>query len=166
MLTESYSGGVGLVSYEPYPPMGFVFAYQSEVQQFETFKRWFTPTDPNEAPNFPTAVGCLDQGLVRFKNNQPQVGMQPEGWAIPLVIPLSASNVSPITDPDENYTYNGITYPVKKVLGDPVAIDQSRVLLLFVLYLNEMLSYKKLNPAFSFMDQYMTDEMKLHLLVE
>ena len=72
--------------------MGFIFAYKSDAQQFETFKKWFIPTSANEILNIPSAVGCLDQGLILLaKENywlvspKSGAGMQIKGWMLPLL---------------------------------------------------------------------------------
>jgi hypothetical protein len=71
--------------YYPGPPIGFIFAYKSDVERFKTFKNWFIPRDDNNALNYPTVICCLDQGIVSFKNLYPQAGEQPEGRAYPLL---------------------------------------------------------------------------------
>jgi len=169
------------VSYSPHSPLGFIFAYNSDPQKFETFKNWFVPKDGSQTPNFPTAIGCLDQGIVKFGNLYPQEEEQPEGWAIPLhsytredipdTVPLDMpSLVSPdkLTERDKKF------YPVKTFKVAPLsnpskrydttaAIDPSRVLLVFILLLNDLLSKRRINPKISFFDHYLTFYTKSHL---
>lgn len=157
VASEARSGHFSVVSYTPTPPLGFIFAYNSNTQQFETFKNWATPTTTEEAANLPSAVGCLDQGLLlMIKNNQLQMysgdGVILKGW-MPY---LQDSQANPIefTDARENYVFNGHVYPVNKITDKYVVVDQSRTLLLFLLIMQEMLSAKRINPNISFLNTY------------
>ncbi len=162
-----------ITTYTPQPPLGFVFAYNSNTQNFATFKRWFTPKDDNQAPSLPTVVGCLDQGIIRFRRLYPEAGDQPEGWAIPLYtysregVPDSVPLGTPSLIVLENLTeqdrklYHFKTLKVSSLSSSSeqhnvtAAIDQSRVLLLFILLLNDLLPKRKLNPQLSFFDHYL-----------
>ncbi len=167
---------------KPFPPIGCIFAYNSDAQKFETYKNWFVPTDDSKTPTYPTIIGCLDQGVVRFNSLYPQVGEKPEGWAIPLhsysrdgipdFVPLHIPSLVPpdkLTERDKQF------YPVKTFKINPIpnpseqnettaAIDPSRVLLIFILLLNDLLSKRKLNPNLSFLDHYLTFYTKSYFL--
>src|SRR6266568_5623473 len=56
--------------YKTTSPLGFVFAYNSNAKQFQTFKDWFTPSEKDTFEEFPSFIGCLDQGLSLLKNHQ------------------------------------------------------------------------------------------------
>ena len=43
-------------------------------------------------------------------------------------------------------SHKGVRYPVKEVKGENILVDQSRVLLLFLLYLDELLRIKRMSP--------------------
>lgn len=142
------------------PPMGFVFAYNSAAQQFATFKNWFPPADEKSIAS-PTLVACLDQGILSFDDPdnlifEPKVPRQVQAVMIPLQD--EAGNFIEVAEEVESYAYNGIIYPVKKHDAKCFAIDQGRVLLLFMLYLHEALSYHEKNPKISFREQYFKGE--------
>jgi hypothetical protein len=159
-------------------PLGFVFAYNSDALQDETFKKWFTPTNNEDTPLYPSLVGCLDIGLVGFKNEAldasatsvyPEIGMVVECSTFPVIKRKgdepsreieSAADVQylkfvgPIAE-RQLLPFEGILYPVKKIGKDYMAIDQSRVLLNYLLLLTDLLTHKKIHPSISFMESYM-----------
>jgi len=139
----------------PSPPFGCVFAYNSTVKQSETFKDWFTPNNQRESQEFPDLVGCLDQGVVllsplryngQVRKAKGKTIMAMENDTDPL-IPSGS---------EESIAHNGIYYPVKKVRRKPYAIDQSKVLLQFLLLLNDLLSYRRfwMNPEVDLRSNY------------
>lgn len=158
--TATRGGGFSVVGYTPDPPQGYIFAYNSVASQFETYKKWFAPKSEPPSASSPILVGCLDQGLLMFTTNNNQIGVRPgegmrfKGW----MLPLRDDKGDPVELPTlhENYTQKNVVYPVKKLGQKNVAIDQSRVLLLFLLVLQEMLSWKVINPEISFLNQYFT----------
>jgi hypothetical protein len=147
---------------KPTPPVGCVFAYNSEAAQFETFKNWFTPKEDADASRFPTLVGCLDQGFVKFPKISPRAGMKPEGYAIPAVV---KADFLEVPAPDSSVVHEGIVYPVKQIKGKYYAIDQARILLLFVLFVNDILAQKVINPEIRFADHYLRSALVSHILV-
>lgn len=159
-LSEVKGDGWGLNIYTPSPPIGFIFGYNSEVQQFETFKQWFTLGNANARTYLPSAVGCLDQGLVVLSDGKalllnPRPEMLIKGWMIPLQD--SQGQFVEFANPETNYSYDGHVYPVKRYSNKYVAIDQSRVLLLFLLIMQEILSVKRINPEIIFRNTYFED---------
>lgn len=159
-------------------PLGFVFAYNSNAQQDETFKSWFIPTDDKAILLYPSLIGCLDFGFVGYRNEtlnagaisvHPELGMKPECKTFPVVrkkgdvasIGVKSAEdveylmVPGIPESNQLLPYEGALYPVKKIGKDYMAIDQSRVLLNFLLMLNELLAHKKIHPSFSFLGTYM-----------
>lgn len=166
------------------PPVGFVFAYNSDIRQDDTFRNWFIPTDSKDTPIYPSLIGCLDFGYVGFTPEteshsvvsvQPEIGMKTECKTFPVVKPKSNSKgeiesaedveilkltgTGPIPD---KYPYQGNLYPVKKIGEDYMAIDQSRVLLNYLLMLNDLLTHKKIHPSISFLETYMKFLDKFH----
>jgi hypothetical protein len=128
------------------PPSGCVFAYDSSVKGFETFKNWFMPDSVTSRPKeCPTLVGCLDQGIVRFRNTYPRDDEEPEGYTFP-VRDEHGEIVKPSEAAGQWQDYNGIRYPVKQVGNENILVDQSRTLLLFSLYLYELVRIKRPNP--------------------
>jgi len=162
-------GGLGYTEHEPFPPLGFIFAYNSDAARFETFEGWFTANAENEILNFPTLIGCLDQGLIVLEDGEslgvkPKSYMRPKGWMIPLRIIKAdgQSNLMHWNRPRKNYVHENMDYPVKQFGKEYFAIDPGRTLLLFLIYLNEMLGAKKINPDFSFMQHYIPEELEFH----
>lgn len=137
------------------PPSGCVFTYNSDVKQFETFKNWFTPSKKSDKPKyFPTLIGCLDQGIVRYRDTNPRDEDQPEGYTCP--VRDESGNIVETTEPAGQWqSYNGTLYPVKQIGDRNILVDQSRVFLLFSLYLFELIRIKKPNPRI---------EMPIHYL--
>ncbi len=159
------------------PPIGIVFAYHSEARQDDTFRNWFIPTRSEDTPFYPSLIGCLDFGIIGFKPEtesrsvisvHPEVGMKPECKTFPVIRKksngmgeiesaedvefLNLTGSGPIPN---KYPYEGNLFPVKKIGKDYMAIHQSRVLLNFLLQLNDLLSHKKIHPAIRFTDTYM-----------
>jgi hypothetical protein len=169
-------------------PLGFVFAYNSDAQQDETFKKWFTPTKNEDTPLYPSLVGCLDIGLIGFKDASldasatsvsPEIGMIPKCSTFPLIKRKgdepsreieSAADVQyikvagPIAD-KQLLPFEGVLYPVKKIGDDYMAIDQSRVLLNYLLLLADLLALKKIHPSISFLKTYMKHLNMFHFVV-
>lgn len=161
------NGVVQATTYTPQPPLGFVFAYNSNTRNFATFKKWFTPKEDDQASSYPTMVGCLDQGIIRFTKLYPEAGNKPEGWAIPLYtdsrigVPDSVSLETPIVINSKSiaeqdrklYHFTTLALPNGNAT---IAIDQSRVLLHFILLLSDLLAKRKLNPHLSFFNHYLS----------
>ena len=159
----SYSRGgeFQMAIYTPTTPLGFIFGYNSDAQQFETFRKWLTPTNASEILSLPSMTGCLDQGLILLTKDKkllthPQAGMQIEGRSLPLT--NSQNKAFEFPDARESYTHNNHIYPVKKFADRYFVIDQSRVLLFFLLALEELLAAKTMNPGFSFLQTYFRDQ--------
>jgi hypothetical protein len=155
-----------------------VFAYNSDAQQDETFKKWFTPPNVEDTALYPSLIGCLDIGIAAFTDDEhdeaggfsvhPEIGMKSVCKTFPVArkkADISSIEVQSAKDVEvlnvanmpegKRLLYEGILYPVKKIGKDYMAIDQSRVLLNFLLQLNELLMHKKINPSFSFVGTYM-----------
>ena len=154
-------GGLAFTGYTPTPPVGAIFGYQSVATQFETFKGWFAPPVGADLRQQPSIVGCLDQGMLLYissdgaVNVHPEPGGQHRGWLIP-VRDTSGALVAIPTLAAEKAIVGDRTYPVKKLAGAAIAIDQSRVLLLYLLLLDELLRGKTINPTISFVNEYFT----------
>lgn len=152
------------------PPLGIVFAYNSNAKTGDTYKRWFTPKNSEDTPMYPSLVGCLDIGLVRFGPSPdqtsvlPEVGMRPFCNTYPIARAsedesekIQFVKLSRSLQEGEYFLYEGINYPVKKSGDNFIAIDQSRVLLNFILILNDLLTLKRINPNLRFGESYLRD---------
>lgn len=165
VATPEFSNGphIAGIVHTPTPPMGVVFAYNCEAKGFETFKSWFDPCG-KEPTLYPTLVATLDQGLLKFQDVSPGPGLVLEGFAIPLL----DKNSNPIRPPKEavdSAIVEGEQYPIKTVHGQRVLIDQSRILLMFLLLLSEMLSFKTINPNIRFTQHYLSRLHRGNLVV-
>jgi hypothetical protein len=161
------------------PPIGVIFAYNSEARQCDTFKNWFTPDNDQDTPMYPSLICCLDMGIVSFgpekapetvsvTSTNPEIGMKPKCLTFPVARKKDTSQgevkskddvqVLTVRSPAENQqylTYEGSNYPIKKIDKDYRAIDQGRTLLIFLLHLADLLAHKKIHPDISFMNTYM-----------
>lgn len=153
ILWEPQNGELLLKRYIPRTPIGMIFAYNSEAAKSETFKGWFIPSDEDDASVYPNLVTCLDQGFVKFVDVAPKKGMIPKGFAIGLQ--NDAGEPLFVSQPMNAVVYNGANYPVKLTKEGYLIIDQSRVLLNFVLLLNDLLLFKKINPSIRFSEHYL-----------
>ena len=160
------------------PPIGIIFAYNSKARQDDTFKNWFKPNNEQTTPLYPSLTCCLDLGMVSFSpqntsegvsltSTHPEIGMKLECKTFPVVRKKTSvqgeieteNGVQFLQVPSqlENSQYlpfEGNNYPIKKIGKHYMAIDQSRVLLVFLLQLADLLAQKKIHPGISFMDTY------------
>jgi hypothetical protein len=145
-----------------YSPLGFVFAYKSDVEQFAAFKNWFTPPSWEQPEHYPTIVGCLDQGILKFSEKVLEGQAFPKLQEVPLGDHMGM--IRPALS-DELSGYEKDFYPPKRVkvkangtsqqLEKTVHIDQSKVLLYFILSLNDFLSRRRIHPNISFLEDYL-----------
>lgn len=162
MLPEpSAEGGINFIAYKGTPPMGVIFSYNSIAQKFEIFKDWFTPPDPATTRKYPILVACMDQGIVRFADISQSSNTSPNAFALPYVEAQdeTETKILQANTKSDSAIHNGFVYPVKEINKNRVLIDQSRVLLLFLLLLNEYLSLKKINPTIRFTEHYLDAAM-------
>ena len=149
-ITKNSSKGLEMRSCAPTPPLGAVFAYNSDAEKFETFKQWFVPQKNQDHTKHPSIIGCLDQGLIFHDayGNQPT-----KGCAIPLHFGNGKTIV--IEDTNRKYiTHDGVIYPIKGISGKRIVIDHSRVLLLFIVSFSELLEFQFINPSIKFSEHY------------
>jgi hypothetical protein len=179
LTLPSSSKDAGLVRYEgpPTPPIGAVFAYDSDTQHLDTLRGWFAPDDSTALVGAPQAqtlaspslVGCLDQGLLLFTDAENRVCSQPlreldfRAWGLPLwdgEIPLEVVGSG-------EFTHNGQTYPIKRPAAgtDLYAVEQSRVLLAFLLVLHDLLVHRIINPGLDLINNYFRDTPLLRKVI-
>lgn len=149
-ITKNSSKGLEMRSCSPTPPLGAVFAYNSDAEKFEIFKQWFIPQKNQDHTKYPSIIGRLDQGLIfhDVQENQPT-----KGYAIPLHFGNGQTGV--LKDNNKKYsTHDGVTYPIKAIRGERTIIDHSRVLLLFIVSFSELLEFQFINPSIKFSEHY------------
>src|SRR5262249_29500978 len=143
---------------------------------------------PEDTPQFPSLVGCLDFGMIGFTpagtdtsltSLLPEVGMSAQCKVFPVVRPkaeltheittqreTTSDQIEffKVTQPPgvEFVEYDGSICPVKKVGNDYMAIDQGRLLLNYLLLLNELLSLKTINPDIKFSASYLQGVDRFH----
>lgn len=186
---HSTQGGGAISIVKTTPPIGIVFAYNSDAKHDETIKKWFTPTDPKETHLHPSLACCLDFGMAGFRPvfeggalggvaDQPNDTLHPTFSSFPIVQAREGLIGEIKTNADvqfaklpqstqENFVVdeNGESYPVKTMGTDVVPIDQARVLLNFLLILSDLLAQKKIHPAISFLGTYATPLDMFHFNV-
>lgn len=133
----------------PTHPLSFIFSYNSEPENFETFKNWFVPKDESDTKKYPSIIACLDQGLIL---NNEIYGKENKARAFALR--YEGYKTVEVTDQAKKIIHNGIIYPVKIVKGQRTPIDQSRVLLTFIVMLSEKMQEKFINPSIKFSQDY------------
>lgn len=158
MWESQPNGGAGLVTYKPIPPFGFIFAYRSNVIEFETFKNWFVSAADQQKSNL--MIGCLDQGLILMPT-----GQAPSGRAFPVYERDKPEQSVFILKYAKFHTYEGVEYPVKEVQDCNVLIDPSKVLLNFIFLLSDLLTMKKINPNLKLTESYFKDSTHRHIPV-
>lgn len=146
MMPEARDGGISVRAYQPTPPMACVFAFESNVKQSQAFKDWFTP-NMEIAHLYPRLVGCLDQGVVQMEDDEARC------YTLPVM--KSETGFLATVFRADSAVHEGVVYPVKQVKGNYALIDQSRVLLFFILRLNDMLAQKRINPALRLTDHFL-----------
>lgn len=182
-------GGGAISIVKTTPPIGIVFAYNSEAKNDTTIKKWFTPTKPSEAHLYPSLACSLDFGMAGFSAvfedgslsgfaDQPSDDLRPVFSILPLARARegligeikSIADVQYVKFPQpikEKFVVDesGNSYPVKTLGTDIVPIDQTRVLMNFLLLFSDMLALKKIHPAISFLGTYATPLDMFHFHV-
>lgn len=148
-------------------PIGIVFGYRSNTAVFDTFAAWFTKDDEEETSFWPSYVFCLDQGLIVA----PGWGKYRTARACPAVYQNDFRKADAEVIRKVNGTewgeISGRLFPLTEIESDKYLIDQSKLLLNFVLILSELLAKKFLSPRISFRENYLTDELsELPIVVE
>ena len=161
----------------PKPPLGLVFAYRSLANRKRplpaTVKRWFKPKSSADAPLYPSAVACLDQGIIargkHFSLAEDEIKLS----AMPIL--TSSGGTLDMLDLKKMpaggiYTDSrGFMYPVIKLVEDGKShyfpIDPARILLNFLLSLNDTLVSLHIDraskPRVMFSRHYLGDPLKL-----
>lgn len=144
---------VGQKPYSTTPPIGCIFAYNSETSVFNTFKNWFQIENETLHSNslIPDLVVCLDQGILHRMD---------EGYKCQIPCAMNEDNTPHLLDtkPESlKSVINSIEYPIVEhfIPGTGkrwVLIDQSKVFLFSILALNNLLTKKLISPRIDFLD--------------
>jgi hypothetical protein len=147
------------------PPLGLVFAYQTNTSNFETITNWFKIEDLSEQSNYPSHIFCLDHGFIlTHATKEP----------MPVLCPLIHGETYYTKDELIIITKNkkewaekfGVFYPVSKFRKEEILIDQSKIFLNFIMILNQLLQNKLISPRIDFRKEYLTDELKTFFTIE
>lgn len=147
------------------PPLGLVFAYQSNTPNFDTVTNWFKYADLEERTKFPSHIFCLDHGFIMT---------QPKEEPMPVLCLLvngdtyyTKADLEIIKRNKKDWAEkNGIYYPVSKLNKEEILVDQSKVLLNFVMILNQLLQNRMISPRLDLRKEYFSDELKTFFTIE
>ena len=154
-------GGGGISSTTgPTPPVGVVFAYNSEARVFDTFHRWFVPGKAADRRFYPGLVGCLDQGVVHFS----EADYGPASKSIGVACSCTTDDGAFVFAPDgEDFVERGgVLCPVKQFGAEQRrgGIDQAQTLLYFLFMLNDRLAGKLINPDLDLKEHYLKGALR------
>ncbi len=141
------------------PPLGLVFAYQSSTNNFNTVTNWFKFKNKEEQLQYPSHIFCLDHGFILT---------QPKDKPFAVHCPLikgetyyTKDELHVITKNKRDWAENlGIYYPISKFNKEEILIDQSKILLNFIMILTQLLQNKYISPKIDFRKEYLTDDLK------
>lgn len=138
------------------PPLGMVFSYSTSTSVFETFSGWFKPAGDNLGPS---DIFALDQGFVsQLKSTQVA------NYVVPYVkdgaVKTKNGESSFIKNSKQWIEIDGEIYPFSEAGEETIAIDQSKVLLNFLLRLSESLKNKQISPNINVYKEYLNNEYR------
>ncbi|MEL0652161.1 DUF6602 domain-containing protein [Algibacter sp. TI.3.09] len=147
------------------PPLGLVFAYETDTNKLDTYLNWFSAENNKEFDNIPSHICALDQGLLVLKG-----GLKKE---LPLVFPVVEGDIFQTTEDNplveingkKFHSYKDSLFPYTKVGEEDVLVDQGKTLLNFILILTRMLQLKDINPNLNLMEHYLTEDLKVKFTV-
>src|SRR5262245_24855740 len=93
VVHDNTGGGHATFAVHTAPPLGIVFAYNTDAIQDTAIKGWFTPPNDKDTPLYPTLVCAIDIGHIAFVEQraqiaiQPEQGMKPELYGYPFPLP-------------------------------------------------------------------------------
>lgn len=148
------------------PPIGLVFAYQTETNNVSTFLNWFSKESHPEIKYIPNLVCALDQGILTLRS---KIGKE-----LPLVFPVAEKGEFQTTKENQKieinngkfYSYKDSLYPYTKVGDEDVLVDQGKTILHFILMLTRILQQRFIHPNLSLMEHYLTDDLKIKFTVK
>lgn len=140
------------------PPLGIVFGYKSTPVNYKTFANWFNKADDNSIKYYPSHVFCLDQGFLLTQT--------PDGF-LPIVCPIINDTLYSTSDGMDLMSRNGnkwekfegTYYPVSKINGEYILIDQSKVLINFAFIITQLLQDKHLSPKLDIRKHYLGNDL-------
>lgn len=149
------------------PPIGMIFSYESLTTKIDTFMNWFNPTRYPDIQKFPTHICCLDQGMIVINPNK-------ENDIRPFIFPLITGDLYHTVDTNVLVTLNGKDwcinigdlYPFTEIDKMRIILDQSKLLLNFILILTNLLRKKFISPRLDLRSQYLTNDLHTMFTIE
>jgi hypothetical protein len=146
------SGGETLwIEHTPGWPVSGIFAYNSDARQIRTFRDWLTKDD-----GFKSLWGlaaCLDQDVVPFNGGKTKI------FTFPVLDEHGVALAAP-EDADGHWAYEGRTYPVTKVDGHTIGVDQARLLMCYLWSLHQHICKLHINPGLDLMSAYFREQIR------
>jgi hypothetical protein len=141
---------VGQVPYSTTPPVGCIFAYNSETSVFSTFKNWFQAEEILQS-NAPDLVVCLDQGILHRTSGgyQSQIPCAMNEDNTPCLLEIKPESSKSVINSIE---YPIVEHSIPNTGRRWVLVDQSKVFLFSILALNNLLTKKLISPRIDFLD--------------
>jgi hypothetical protein len=158
---------VMLEVYSTSPPFGLVFGFSSKPISNTTFSDWFIIKDQSERHLYPSHICCLDQGILYINSSNNNKYRDITSWIYPY---NEDNDTSFHLSKDEKlgskkmYLHKDWLYPVVKVGTERLLIDQSKILLNFILLISSLLDKKKISPNINYREAYLPPELKNVLL--
>jgi hypothetical protein len=150
------------------PPIGIIFSYRSSAKKFKTFAKWFNKHDNEDVTSWPTYIFCLDQGYIEVPGRDKE-----NSWASSVI---KDGKTWITSDEDEIIEINGAEWaefsgrlhPLSEYKGEKLFIDQSKLLLHFVLRLDRILAKKSkhMSPNVNFGNEYLNDDYQMFTQIE
>lgn len=157
-LTEDIPSTVMFVDTATTPPLGITFGYRSKTSNYDTFAGWFRKSEDEDTTYWPSHVFCLDQGVIVAPGE-----MQRTCWAFPLVSGemcfTAEQNQIKMINEKEWAEHSGRLFPLTKIKEDKLLVDQSKILIQFLMVLSELLGKKHLSPNISLLKSYLTGDL-------
>ena len=145
------------IEHRPGWPVSVIFAYNSDARQLRTFRGWLTKNE--DFKSLWGLAACLDQGVVSFNGGKSKILMFP-------VLDENGDILAAHGGDDGFWAYNARTYPVTKVDGHTIGVDQSRLMMCFLVVLHEYLCKRHINPAISLLDAYLDKHIRPVILTD
>jgi len=146
------------------PPIGIVFGYSSSTRFNTTFSNWFKSKDLSEKPLYPSHVCCLDQGLLAINNTKDNKYRDLSTYLFPYNKDEDSicliNNDEIILSNKKWCLYENRLHPFIQVGKDKMIVDQSKILLNFILNLSILLNKKRISPNLNFRETYLSNELR------
>lgn len=143
-------------------PLGLIFGYSSTAVKYKTFVDWFQPSIDDIGPSH---IFSLDQG---FLIDHSEKGIM--NFFLPYVnngCCKDSEGMEIIKRGNKEWVHiEGKSYPLSEVGGKKLVVDQSKVIINFIVVLTEMLANKKLSPNIRMYSNYISENNRTMFTLE